>query len=159
MVHWRWSGYYDCVDADLFSDDVENVDGQVVNSSYVWNKIDHCQYAAPFRRTTTTCMPINDSATPCVDAMSTPFFSNADNRLNRYGVNVVPLRSPPSMQFPDAPMNINWVSSACANTDFSALTGTDTFNSVDLAARVGSPLAGRTCSGSNIAWQSMYTIH
>ena len=55
VVHWRWNGYYDCTDVETFDTEVDNVYGILDTNSYVWNRIDHCQYVH-FKKIVSPCM-------------------------------------------------------------------------------------------------------
>ena len=65
IVHYRWKGYSDCVDVDVFADrEVEFVDGRD-EDAYVWNRVDHCQYVAP-REIVTRCHMATGTPDKCV---------------------------------------------------------------------------------------------
>ena len=76
VVNWRWSGYYDCIDVDYFDNKkVDNPDGILTNGDYTWTKVDHCQYVDP-QRVVSGCLPANDDAAACRDAITLQEYSN-----------------------------------------------------------------------------------
>lgn len=82
IAHWRWSGYYDCVDIDRRSSAVANVYGVDTGNS-VFNKIEHCQYLG-YTSVDTKCMKAPFTADICINDL--PSWKAKDSRL---GVNVV----------------------------------------------------------------------
>ena len=77
VVHWRWNGYYDCTDVETFDTEVENVYGIVDTNSYVWNRVDHCQYKT-YKKVYSPCMeapfgtylPLSLHSPPCTAVIS-----------------------------------------------------------------------------------------
>ena len=108
IVNWRWNGYYDCIDVEVFDDrQIEHIDG-LAKAGHTWSKLDHCQYVgAPI--VISPCMPANAGAKSCIDAIK---YGDDDTRM---GINVVPLSNPALVAFPDQ-VNIPWNNYTCSNT-------------------------------------------
>jgi len=108
IVHWRWSGYYDCMDVDVRQDFVDEIYG-TITSGYLWNRVDHCQYINPMS-IKTGCYQAIGSAEYCKQKLSTS--------AGRYGINVIPLHNPKGVysKFKDL-TNIPWAHSTCAQED------------------------------------------
>ena len=56
IIAWRWNGYYDCTDIDLFDEAVDEVYG-VAGDGFVWNRIDHCLYLS-WKAMATSCYEV-----------------------------------------------------------------------------------------------------
>ena len=121
VLHWRWSGYYDCVDIDVRggSIDVVNKYG-VTTGDYVYNRVDHCRYEQP-TSIDTACVETFYSAQACIASL--PSWKK-DFRL---GVQVVPFINPPSvfMSFQSTP-TAPWSDGRCSSSSWTMLTGTIT---------------------------------
>lgn len=119
IVHWRWSGYYDCVDVDVRSTDVAEVYG-VDSNTFIFNRIDHCQYVDP-DAIVTPCMNVLSDAQPCINAL--PGWMDTQ----RLGLNIVPIKNPASVYeaFEDQ-VNIPWNNPTCASSSWTRLLGTET---------------------------------
>ena len=154
--HWRWGGYFDCIDVEHFTDrqvPEDQIDG-VQSPGNTWGKIDHCQYENPLR-VLSRCMPANGGAQKCLDAVNTGWHNATTGNsvtpryLDRIGINVVPLVNPNTTAFPHLPTNIPWRNETCGNSDMSRLSGPVTYNPTptSLQARVGGQLAGHRCDG------------
>ena len=166
IMHWRWGGYYDCVDIEHFTDrqvPAGQIDG-VEAPGNDWGKVDHCQYVDPLR-VLSRCMPANDGAQKCLDAVNTGWHNSTSNGgavqpryLNRIGINVVPLVNPASTAFPDRASNIPWRNETCSNSRMTRLTGTVTYNPLPapLSDRVGDPVPGHGCAG--VVFREIATI-
>ena len=116
MVHMLWRGYRDVVDVDVLPVAAKTIWGKRLNGVR-YLRLDHCQFKdrlvnGTWRKFTTyhgktkhgnTCYPITDGN---VDAC----IRHASKQKKGYGdaVNVVPLRHPPGVAFPDQPVNIPW---------------------------------------------------
>ena len=101
VVHWRWSGYSDCVDVDVLPKKVTHIYGQPT-STFVWNRVDHCQYIKPYR-VATPCMLVTKDAKACIDLVEKRY----GKKNNRFGVSVVPFSNPASVKFRSY-TNIPW---------------------------------------------------
>lgn len=158
VVNWRWNGYYDCVDVEVFDDrQIEHVDGRDVGG-HTWSKLDHCQYiGAPIMLT--PCMPANDGVKACIDAIGK--YGDDDTRM---GVNVVPLKNPSGVAFPEQ-VNIPFMNHTCANTEWTVVTGAVSENALpEMKERLGTAVPATTCgagkyslvsqgrSGTRITW-------
>ena len=75
IVHYRWKGYSDCVDVNVFDEQVDDIDG-VDEGVMVWNKIDHCTYVDP-KVITTRCHSATHSPDLCVKEVA-KFRGNED---------------------------------------------------------------------------------
>ena len=160
IVNWGFQGYYDCVDVEVFDDrQVEHVDGKMLGG-HTWSKIDHCQYVgvSKSRGITTPCIPATgNSIQECIDAVTTRF-----GDLDRLGINVVPIKNPATVAFPDQ-VNIPWKSDKCANTAWTLVAkdsggdggGGGTHSRItenplpELKERLGNPIVGRKCDDSD----------
>ena len=151
IVSWKFQGYYDCVDVEVFDDrQIEHVDGKLTDG-HTWSKIDHCQYVGT-RGITTPCMPAaGNSVQECIDAVTSQASS-----LARLGINVVPIQNPLGVAFPDQ-INIPWKDQTCANTAWTLVTkgsGAGDNSRIaenplpDLKARLGTPILGMKCDDS-----------
>jgi len=121
IVHWRWSGYYDCIDVDLRAGPtpVPNPDGIVNASNHIWSQIDHCQYESPIN-ILTQCMEVIDTVMPCMKALGQGDW-NVNNRL---GLNVVPFRNPATVNPAfTGEVYIPWRNGACSSS-WNRLPGT-----------------------------------
>lgn len=156
IMHWRWGGYFDCIDVEHFTDrqvPEDQIDG-VASPGNTWGKVDHCQYTNPLR-VLSRCMPANGGAQKCLDAVNTGWHNDTGGNsvtpryLDRIGINVVPLVNPNTTAFPDRPTNIPWRNETCSNSEMSRLSGPVTYNPtpISLQERVGEQLVGHSCDG------------
>jgi hypothetical protein len=149
IVHWRWSGYYDCIDVDLRAGTtaVQYPDGLLNRTAHIWSQVDHCQYENPIN-VMTQCMEVFDTVQPCINALGQGDW----NANNRYGLNVVPFRNPASVN-PDfaGEVYIPWRNGACSST-WNKLPGTISETALDWQGWLSTRAvvtAGQTC-GSTI---------
>lgn len=127
IVHYRWKGYGDCTDVNVHDTQMDNVDG-VDEDRYIWNKVDHCSYQQP-EEISTQCHISSGSPDECVKELTgrRDEKSCGTNCATRYGVNVVPMKLPSAVMFPDL-ATIPWVNETCANNDWTKMHGTVTRN-------------------------------
>ena len=148
IVHYRWKGYSDCIDVDVFDEEVPFPDGQD-EDAYVWNRVDHCQYVAP-REVVTRCHMATGTPDKCVAELTGHRSERkcGTNCKTRYGINVVPYANPDAVPFPDA-VNIPWTNHTCANTEWTAIAGTPSRSPVDWSRWLPRTAAhpGQKCRG------------
>lgn len=147
VVHWRWSGYYDCIDVDLRAGGtaVTYPDGRLNASAHVWSQVDHCQYEQP-ASILTRCMEVFDSAQPCIRSVP-----QGDWNINaRLGVSVIPFRNPASVN-PDFAkfVGIPWRKGECSSS-WNQLPGTVSETQLDWNAWLTKTNvnAGQDCADS-----------
>lgn len=140
IVHWRWSGYYDCIDVDLRSTTVANIYG-VKGANYIYNQIDHCQYIEP-KEIMTPCMETSYSVEACINALP-GWLTN-----NRLGINVLPLNTPNSVYpgFQDelqVPWDMHSPYASCSSS-WNELSGTVTESEIDWAPILANKITTQT---------------
>jgi len=103
---WYWSGYYDCTDIDVRSENVAEPYG-LDSGGYIYNRIDHCQYVEP-DEVVSDCMEATVDVFGCAQAL--PSWLPND----RLGINAVPVVNPASV-FPGfrREVNIPWNDPDC----------------------------------------------
>ena len=183
IIHWRWQGYYECVDVDAFDDQVANVYGKKVvdnNGRQAWTfqRIEHCQFVQtgvpgvyPDAHPTYVvgkCLKaevptslantgIENSAWPCKYAINSD--AGLVGQEKRIGINVVPAKLPSLVKFrtPNTP----YADPACANSPLLVLSGKVSEKMVDFAAYFASrgekKVAGR-CNAANYVWERNATL-
>ena len=153
IVHWRWSGYSECVDVDVFPNKVQNVYG-VDTGKYVFNRIDHCQYV-DYRRVLTGCHKVAGNAKECVKHLNTGEWSRSYNMNRRIGVNVVPVGNPVATAFPNEASNIEWTNYTCSppGNTINGLSAKLTTNAVDWAKWRATIVKQTSCPASNTLWE------
>lgn len=144
ILHWRWSGYFDCIDLDLRSSAVTNVYGQD-GDGYIFNRIDHCQYLEP-NDIVTPCVEVTWSVASCIDRL--PGWMDT----NRLGVNVVPFKNPASVYkaFQNN-VNIPWSNGDCADNSWLRIGGTVTESAIDFSSASvfkSTKYAGQMCTST-----------
>lgn len=126
IIHWRWSGYYDCVDVDRRAAVVPaDIIYGTISPGHVYNRVDHCQYREP-QRVDAPCMQVTDSVLPCIRRL--PGWKTN----NRLGVQVVPLKNPATVfkNFEDN-VEIPWSNGVCSGTTWLQLPGEVTEKATD----------------------------
>ena len=125
IVHYRWKGYSDCVDVNVHPTPMKDIDGRD-DDSYIWNKIEHCQYFAPID-VATKCHVATGSPDACVAELTAHRSEQkcGTNCATRFGVNVVPMVNPAPVMHKDQ-INIPWDNGTCANSDWTRIKGEET---------------------------------
>lgn len=114
IVHWDWSGYNDCVDVELRSKDVVNINGDGTGK-YIYQQYDHCQYTER-KRLISTCNLVDPTVQSCLDNNRDYGGSGKDFRV---GVNSMPMINPSNVPdfFKDvaghATTNVPWDDALC----------------------------------------------
>lgn len=131
IVHWRWNGYYDCMDIDVREPTpqmpmIPNIYGNWDGKSMIWNRVDHCQYIDP-----------DWIETPCAKAPITADWCKkrvGTSTTTRYGINVVPINNPNSVYsgFKNLKANIPWEHQECVSKSWTLLEGKITENGYDV---------------------------
>ena len=103
VIHYSWKGYTNCVDVDLFANQVEHKYG-VPLSEPIFDRIDHCQF-----------VDVPNIISPIFDATTSPTlvkqYMLTHNPVISYengiGINVVPLKLPDDV-FQPTPAMLPW---------------------------------------------------
>lgn len=152
IVHWRWSGYYDCVDIDVRQDTVPHIYGIMPEGGgYVFNRIDHCQYIEP-KEILTTCMDIPYDIEATINGLPSWY------EKQRVGINCYP-SSPSGSIFPafagegGIPWNMNSDVGACSSS-WNKLGGSITETPVTIDQSKITEHLGKKCSDNDDDWDT-----
>jgi len=98
IVHWRWNGYYDCMDVDVRDSPVQNVYGTKKTDTFTWNRVDHCAYV-DYIDMTSQCVPAVTGLADCLKQTSSVW--KGSWKSSRFGMMLVPFENPATVAFPD----------------------------------------------------------
>ena len=152
IVHYRWKGYGDCTDVNVHDTQMENIDG-VDEDRYIWNKVDHCSYEQP-EEISTQCHISSGSPDECVKELTgrRDEAQCGTNCATRYGVNVVPMKLPPQVMFPNL-ATIPWINETCSSNDWTKLHGTvSRSEKVDWSKWARVEVPNKVCSAQNVQY-------
>ena len=132
IVHWRWRGFRDCVDVDVFQDrTIDKVDG-TSGDGVIWNKIEHCQYEKPIK-VLTPCRVVRKTTNTtkvCIDDL---YEAKGKVQIGksqfRAGINVVPRKLPDIVKVWDRTVVAPFHEPACVqNNPLARISGKDTYS-------------------------------
>ena len=131
IVHWRWRGFRDCVDVDVFKDrTIDKVDGTSGNG-IIWNKVEHCQFEKP-KSVLTPCrlVPKTTNTTKvCIDDLYATLRDSIRRPQLRAGINVVPRKLPDIVKVWDRTVVAPFHEPTCVqNNPLARISGKDTYS-------------------------------